>query len=197
MHHGIACDHAGDVGSSPARPALSPCRSRSRPVPAARVPHSYLSSGSYCVPSQGGSDAITKPPNGTCPWDGSRAGATARAAVDFRGAARDISERLFALNSLEVSRDARSRRLVLLQLCVVPVYPPPGGVCRMRVTGRVCKGASSAFACGVLAFATLGVGLESTSAQGVPAPCYLQLLTSADQNIVHRSALAILSNKFS
>src|SRR5262249_17746668 len=95
---------------------------------------------------------------------------------------RDISERLFALNSLEVPRDARSRGFVLLQLCVVPVYPPPGGVSRMRVTGRVCKGASSAFACGVLAFATLGVGLESTSAQGVPAPCYLQLLTSADQN---------------
>jgi outer membrane protein OmpA-like peptidoglycan-associated protein len=56
------------------------------------------------------------------------------------------------------------------------------GFPRMCVTGRVCKGASSAFACAVVAFATLGVSLESTSAQGIPAPCYLQLLTSGDQN---------------
>ena len=36
-----------------------------------------FSSGSYCVPSQGAADAIANPANGTCPWGGFRAGATA------------------------------------------------------------------------------------------------------------------------
>jgi hypothetical protein len=35
------------------------------PVP---KPRGYLAFGSYCVPGQGASDAIAKPPNGTCPW---------------------------------------------------------------------------------------------------------------------------------
>jgi hypothetical protein len=36
--------------------------------PGGSCPHGWLSSGSYCVPSQGAQDAIAKPPNGTCPW---------------------------------------------------------------------------------------------------------------------------------
>jgi hypothetical protein len=36
--------------------------------PGGSCPHGWLSSGSYCAPSQGAQDAIAKPPNGTCPW---------------------------------------------------------------------------------------------------------------------------------
>jgi hypothetical protein len=31
-------------------------------------PHGWLSSGSYCMPSQGAQDAIAKAANGSCPW---------------------------------------------------------------------------------------------------------------------------------
>jgi hypothetical protein len=31
-------------------------------------PYGYTTSNGFCVPSQGASDAISKPPNGTCPW---------------------------------------------------------------------------------------------------------------------------------
>jgi hypothetical protein len=33
------------------------------------VPARYIPSGSFCMPSQGAADAITKPPNGSCPWE--------------------------------------------------------------------------------------------------------------------------------
>jgi hypothetical protein len=36
--------------------------------PGGSCPHGYTSSGSYCVPSAGASDAIPKLPGGTCPW---------------------------------------------------------------------------------------------------------------------------------
>jgi hypothetical protein len=36
--------------------------------PGGSCPFGYMSSGSYCMPSQGAQDAIAKPPNGTCPW---------------------------------------------------------------------------------------------------------------------------------
>jgi hypothetical protein len=35
------------------------------PGPGGSCPHGYLSSGSYCVPSQGAQDAVPKPPTGT------------------------------------------------------------------------------------------------------------------------------------
>jgi hypothetical protein len=39
------------------------------PGPGGSCPFGYITSGSYCVPSQGGAqDAIAKPPNGNCPW---------------------------------------------------------------------------------------------------------------------------------
>ena len=38
------------------------------PGPGGSCPFGYITSGSYCVPSQGAQDAIAKPPNGTCPW---------------------------------------------------------------------------------------------------------------------------------
>src|SRR5262249_42593698 len=38
------------------------------PGPGGSCPHGYISSGSFCTPSQGAQDAIAKPPNGTCPW---------------------------------------------------------------------------------------------------------------------------------
>jgi hypothetical protein len=38
------------------------------PGPGGSCPHGYMSSGSFCVPSQGTQDAIAKPANGTCPW---------------------------------------------------------------------------------------------------------------------------------
>ena len=34
--------------------------------PGGSCPHGWLSSGSYCVPSQGAQDAIPKPPGGSC-----------------------------------------------------------------------------------------------------------------------------------
>ena len=36
--------------------------------PGGSCPHGWISSGSYCVPSQGAQDAIPKQPNGSCPW---------------------------------------------------------------------------------------------------------------------------------
>jgi hypothetical protein len=42
--------------------------------PGGSCPHGWVSSGSYCVPSQGAQDAIAKPPNGTCPWGLARVG---------------------------------------------------------------------------------------------------------------------------
>jgi hypothetical protein len=36
--------------------------------PGGSCPHGYISSGSFCAPSQGAQDAIPKPSNGTCPW---------------------------------------------------------------------------------------------------------------------------------
>jgi hypothetical protein len=44
------------------------------PGPGGSCPHSWLATGSHCVPSQGAQDAVPKPPNGTCPWgmDGER-----------------------------------------------------------------------------------------------------------------------------
>jgi hypothetical protein len=38
------------------------------PGPGGSCPHGWLSSGSYCVPSQGAQDAIAKLANGTCPF---------------------------------------------------------------------------------------------------------------------------------
>jgi hypothetical protein len=38
------------------------------PGPGGSCPHGYLTSGSYCMPSQGAQEAIAKPPNGSCPW---------------------------------------------------------------------------------------------------------------------------------
>jgi hypothetical protein len=38
------------------------------PGPGGSCPHDYLTSGSYCMPSQGAQEAIAKPPNGSCPW---------------------------------------------------------------------------------------------------------------------------------
>jgi hypothetical protein len=43
------------------------------PVPKPRGPggscsHGYIASRSFCMPSTGAADAITKPSNGTCPW---------------------------------------------------------------------------------------------------------------------------------
>jgi hypothetical protein len=38
------------------------------PGPGGSCPHGWISSGSYCVPSQGAADAIAKPASGTCPW---------------------------------------------------------------------------------------------------------------------------------
>ena len=35
--------------------------------PGGSCPHGYVTSGSFCVPTQGAQDAIPKPPNGTCP----------------------------------------------------------------------------------------------------------------------------------
>jgi len=50
-------------------PALAQPLPQSKPPgPVGSCPHGWLSSGSYCVPSQGAQDAIAKPPNGTCPW---------------------------------------------------------------------------------------------------------------------------------
>ena len=31
-------------------------------------PHGWMSSGSFCTPSQGAQDAIAKQPGGSCPW---------------------------------------------------------------------------------------------------------------------------------
>jgi hypothetical protein len=39
-----------------------------RPQQGGSCAHGYISSGSFCVPSQGARDAIPKPPNGSCPW---------------------------------------------------------------------------------------------------------------------------------
>lgn len=40
-----------------------------RPIgPGGSCPYGYVTSGSFCVPTQGAQDAIPKPPNGTCPW---------------------------------------------------------------------------------------------------------------------------------
>jgi hypothetical protein len=36
--------------------------------PGGSCPFGYTTSGSYCVPTQGASDAIPNPPGGTCPW---------------------------------------------------------------------------------------------------------------------------------
>ena len=37
-------------------------------APGGSCPHGYITSGSFCAPTQGAADAIAKPPNGTCPW---------------------------------------------------------------------------------------------------------------------------------
>ena len=47
------------------------------PGPGGSCSHGYIPSGSSCTPSLGAADALAKPPNGTCPWGGSQAGATA------------------------------------------------------------------------------------------------------------------------
>ena len=36
--------------------------------PGGSCPHGYISSGSFCAPSQGAQDAVAKRVNGTCPW---------------------------------------------------------------------------------------------------------------------------------
>ena len=53
------------VGAASAEPLplAEPCG------PGGSCPHGYTSSGSFCVPSRGASDAIAKPPNGTGPWE--------------------------------------------------------------------------------------------------------------------------------
>jgi hypothetical protein len=38
------------------------------PGPGGSCPCGYTTSGSYCVPSAGASDAVAKPATGTCPW---------------------------------------------------------------------------------------------------------------------------------
>ena len=53
------------VGAASAEPLPVP-----KPLgPGGSCPHGYTSSGSFCVPSQGASDALAKPPNGACPWE--------------------------------------------------------------------------------------------------------------------------------
>jgi hypothetical protein len=52
-----------------AAPAIADPLPVPKPVgPGGSCPHGYTSSGSYCVPSQGASDAVPKSPSGTCPW---------------------------------------------------------------------------------------------------------------------------------
>jgi hypothetical protein len=36
--------------------------------PGGSCPNGFISSGSFCAPSQGARDAVAKPPNGSCPW---------------------------------------------------------------------------------------------------------------------------------
>jgi hypothetical protein len=42
------------------------------PGPGGSCPHGDIASSSFCTPSPGAADAIAKPSNGTCPWDGLR-----------------------------------------------------------------------------------------------------------------------------
>jgi hypothetical protein len=52
------------IGTLIAEPLPQP-----KPVgPGGSCPHGYVTSGSFCAPSQGAQDAIAKPPNGSCPW---------------------------------------------------------------------------------------------------------------------------------
>lgn len=45
-----------------------------RPPLGGSCPFGYVTSGSYCAPSQSAQVAIPKPPNGTCPWGWSSSG---------------------------------------------------------------------------------------------------------------------------
>jgi hypothetical protein len=45
-----------------------------RPPLGGSCPFGYVTSGSYCAPSQGAQVAIPKPPNGSCPWGWSSSG---------------------------------------------------------------------------------------------------------------------------
>src|SRR5262249_41497087 len=58
------------------------------PGPGGSCPHGYIPSRSFRTPSQGAADAIAKPPNGSCPWDGLR-----RARIACEMAARGLSLR--------------------------------------------------------------------------------------------------------
>lgn len=44
------------------------------PDPGGSCPHSYGSSGSFCVPRAGAQEAIALPPNGSCPHGWTRSG---------------------------------------------------------------------------------------------------------------------------
>jgi hypothetical protein len=68
-----------------AEPAQQPTFSNSPPcrviemqrLPVPKLPGpaaGYLSSGSFCTPSQDAQEAIPKPPNGTCPFDWTSSG---------------------------------------------------------------------------------------------------------------------------
>jgi hypothetical protein len=58
------------IGTLAAEPLPQP-----KPIgPGGACPHGYVTSGSFCMPSQGAQDAIALPPNGTCPWSWTRSG---------------------------------------------------------------------------------------------------------------------------
>ena len=42
--------------------------------PGGSCPFGYTSSGAFCIPSQGGQQAVPLPPNGSCPWGWTRSG---------------------------------------------------------------------------------------------------------------------------
>jgi N-acetylneuraminic acid mutarotase len=64
------CNHLGTVAVFVIM--MTVAHAEPRPVPKPQgpggsCPHGYISSGSFCAPSQGAQDAIPKPSNGTCP----------------------------------------------------------------------------------------------------------------------------------
>jgi hypothetical protein len=42
--------------------------------PGGSCPFGYMSSGAFCIPSQGAQAAVPSPPNGSCPWGWTRSG---------------------------------------------------------------------------------------------------------------------------
>jgi hypothetical protein len=77
------------------------------PRPGGSCPHGYTTSGSFCVPSAGAQDAISKPPNGgSCPW-----GWLASGSFCLRsGPGRAARQRRLSEQSLHRTRRRRSKR---------------------------------------------------------------------------------------